>query len=106
MDELFDWVPPVGKTDTSMEASFKIRPIAKSLRERAYYAVRDCGPMTGEQVFKALGTKETSTRPRLTELARYGYIKDSGDRCKNEYGNNEIVWAITDKPIEQTEALI
>lgn len=92
---LFDWQPPKGKTDTSEQAAEKIKPKAPTLREQVYNAVKEHGPITGEEVFKMLGTKETSTRPRLTELARHGYIEDSGERRKNEWGNNEIVWKVS-----------
>jgi hypothetical protein len=52
---------------------------------------------TGEQVALAAKMPITSTRPRLTELLEMGLIEDTGRRAKNEYQNNEIVWAVTAK---------
>lgn len=83
-----------GRTRTSKEAANKIKPKVGSIRARVFALFFDKGPMTGETVYLTLGTKETSTRPRVTELANEGKIEDSGECELNQYGNNEIIWRI------------
>ena len=104
MMDLFDWHPNKGKTDTSEEAAMKISSVAKTLRDKTYHAILD-KEMTASEIAEKLGHRLLGIRPRTTELKDNGYIKDSGDRRKNQYGNNEIVWAITDKPTEATSEL-
>lgn len=40
-----------------------------------------------------LGLSILSVRPRITELARDGKVRDSGDRRHNASGKRAIVWA-------------
>jgi len=38
-----------------------------------------------------------SVKPRLTELARFGLVEDSGRRKVNKRNRQEIIWQITDQ---------
>jgi len=53
--------------------------------------------MTGSELAKNLGLSILSVRPRLTELQEINCILDTETRRKNEFGNTEIVWQITEK---------
>ncbi len=47
---------------------------------------------TADEIARWLGMSPLSVRPRCTELARTGAIRDSGRRRRNEQGNRQIVW--------------
>ena len=53
--------------------------------------------VTGSELAKNLGLSILSVRPRLTELQEINCILDTETRRKNEFGNTEIVWQITEK---------
>ena len=52
---------------------------------------------SGEQVALAASLSLFSIRPRLSELLDMELIEDTGRRKRNDFGNNEIVWQITEK---------
>ena len=53
--------------------------------------------VTGSELAENLGLSILSVRPRLTELQELNCITDTEVRRKNEFGNTEIVWQITEK---------
>ena len=53
--------------------------------------------VTGSELAENLGLSILSVRPRLTELQELNCILDTEVRRKNEFGNTEIVWKITEK---------
>jgi len=84
--------------DTEREAAEKIAPRVTGLRLKVLSALRDEGETgaTGEVITNILGEWLYSVKPRITELARYGLVEDSGRRVMNSRKRNEIVWQITE----------
>lgn len=84
--------------DTEREAAEKIAPRVTGLRLKVLSALRDEGETgaTGEVITNILGEWIYSVKPRITELARYGLVEDSGRRVMNSRKRNEIVWQITE----------
>jgi len=85
-------------SDTEREAAEKIAPRVTGLRLKVLSALRDEGETgaTGEVITNILGEWLYSVKPRITELARYGLVEDSGRRVMNSRKRNEIVWQITE----------
>lgn len=48
--------------------------------------------LTNEQAAKLLGKAEISVQPRLSELKKEGYIKNSGDKVIGKWGTSVTVW--------------
>lgn len=96
MNDLFSIVPAQGKTDTSAEAADKISITAGTLRHEVLLVLEKFNGSTSP-IALHLKKPYSGIQPRTSELAKHGYITDSGGRWRNEYGNNEIVWTITDK---------
>ena len=90
MTDLFDYMPALGKTDTSREAAIKLIPKLPRMRKKVYdgFSV----PSTASEVAKRVGISILSSRPRTTELQQQGLIEDTGERRENDWGNNEIVF--------------
>ena len=69
-----------------------------TLRQRVLAIIAE-GPALPEAILARLRaegvrTVLTSIRPRCSELARMGLIRDSGRRAKGEGGSNAIVWRL------------
>jgi len=78
--------------DTSRAAAAGITDGAPMLRAKALRMVRSSSGMTADEVAAALGVSILSIRPRMTELAHRGQIRDSGSRRRNVSGKSAIVW--------------
>lgn len=87
--EMYPHTPSVGVTDTSRQAAEHID--AKTWLNRVLVAVRE-RPSTMDEIALAYGVLATTTRPRGSQLSALGLIYDSGQRRKNQYGRNCIVW--------------
>ena len=87
--------------ETSRLARDFIAPRAKTLRQHVLDAI-EALPGTPEQIHARLGAAGvrhllTAVRPRCSELARMGLIKDSGERGLGESQRcKSIVWRATD----------
>ncbi len=89
----FSFEVPRGKTDTSVEAAIKINPHAPTLRSLVYQLISTApNGLTTTEIADQSGRNYRGIQPRTSELYKNGFIQDSGDRRRNEYGNNEIVW--------------
>lgn len=77
--------------DTSRKAAEAVAPIAGTLRERVLVEVRRA-PGTPEQIAHRMRVPLLSIRPRFSELARRGLIKDTGKRGDSQGGRHSIVW--------------
>ena len=80
-------------TDTSRAAVPQSRK-ALLLRSLVFGAIYEGGPMTCDDVARKLSISPLSTRPRLTELRKLGWIKDSGKRRTLDSGKSGIVWEV------------
>lgn len=79
--------------ETSRAAAEAIAPHALSLRARVYDELKK-GPGSPEQLAKRLREPVMNIRPRCSQLAAKGLIKDSGTRAKAMGGRQAIVWEI------------
>lgn len=94
MADLFTYphVPGAKARDTSFEAADQIAPRAPILRARCLEALEHSNGLTADEVAGRLGLSILSVRPRITELARDGKVRDSGARRNNASGKRAIVW--------------
>ncbi len=84
-------------SDTEIAAAHKVATRVVGRRLQTLCALAQGEPMTGSELAKHLGLSILSIRPRLTELQEINCILDTETRRKNEFGNTEIVWQITEK---------
>lgn len=98
MTDLFDYPSHPGAQDreTSRAAAAEIADAAPTLRAKALAILENSNGLTADQVAARLGMSILSIRPRVTELARMGKIRDGGERRPNTSGKMAIVW----KPID------
>ena len=79
--------------DTSKAAADAMAPKAGSLRDRTYWIIEaSVIGQTADEVASLMDESILAIRPRVTELARMGLIRDSGHRRKNISGKAAIVW--------------
>ena len=77
---------------TSQAAAEEIAPTAPMLRARALAVLERSNGLTADEVAGRMGESILSVRPRVTELARLGKVRDSGTRRANASGRSAIVW--------------
>lgn len=93
MSPIFDGDGPGWKgTDTSKEAASGVKLSAARYRTMTFNMLREHGPMTADEVAKALNLSVLTIRPRVSELRNAGRIADTGERRKNISGRNAAVW--------------
>ncbi len=85
--------PGARDRDTSSDAAASVAPRAETLRARALDEIERSNGLTADQVAGRLGMSILSIRPRITELARLGMVRDTGERRRNNSGRRAIVWA-------------
>ena len=84
--------------DTEVEAAVLVAPRVTGLRKQALEALsRQTQGATGEELSQIMNEWLYSVKPRLTELARFGLVEDSGRRKVNKRNRQEIIWQITDQ---------
>ena len=102
--DLFTYVsypvsPGYQDRDTSKAAASDMKPTAATLRAQCLAVLRSNHvlSLTADEVALWLGLSVLSIRPRISELAMTGKIKDTGNRRKNDSGRSAIVWTCTEK---------
>ncbi len=80
--------------DTSLAAAEAMAARAPGVRELVLAEIEGAGEKgaTADEIARWLGLSPLSVRPRCTELAQAGRIRDSGLRRRNDAGNRQIVW--------------
>jgi len=80
--------------ETTNEARQAIESDLPRLRRLVLGAIRSAGGngLSADRAAARLGLSPLSVRPRCTELAQAGTIKDSGLRTRNDSGRSAIVW--------------
>lgn len=76
---------------TSREAAEKVARSLNARQEACFRAFED-GPGTADEIAARMGLSVLSVRPRVTELARDGKLRATGERRKNESGCSAKVW--------------
>jgi hypothetical protein len=101
--DLFSYTPPGYPThpgfkeqDTSRKAASRTATRVEGLRAQIIVKLRAAGEtgLTADEAAEQMGETSFSIRPRFTELVRFGKIKDSGLRRRNESGSTAKVWVI------------
>lgn len=84
--------------ETERQAAVQVAPRVTGLRKQALEALsRQTQGATGEELSLIMDEWLYSVKPRLTELARFGLVEDSGRRKVNSRKRQEIIWQITDQ---------
>lgn len=86
--------PGFKRTETSAAAAASTAPKAPRLRSMCLDTLRGCGPLTADQCAAQLGIDRLSIRPRFSELAATGMIRDTGERRLNASHKRAIVWGL------------
>src|SRR5690349_15187241 len=76
---------------TSFHAAEDMKTRAPTLRDLCLSQLA-LSPATADQVAAQLGKSVLSIRPRITELARLGFIRDTGRTAANESGKQAVIW--------------
>lgn len=86
--------PGFKSRETSQIAADRIAPVAPTLRDKVLSIYRDTAAgLTADEVAAKLRLTPFSVRPRVSELARMGLLKDTMERRANaSSGRIAIVW--------------
>jgi predicted transcriptional regulator len=90
-------MPPYQRDSaTSKQAALEIAPRAGTLRANvlAYLELADQGG-TNDEIARALALKLQSVCPRVNELVKGGFLKDSGETRLSDSGRKAVVWVLT-----------
>lgn len=95
MADLFGYPmsPGFKARDTAYEAARAIASAAPVLKAKALATLQKSNGLTADEVAGRMGVSILSIRPRISELARLGKVRDSGARRPNASGKKAIVWA-------------
>ena len=91
--ELYPLSPGYKKEGPRKEAAQSVKDRASVLRDRCLEVLR-IAPSTADEVATALGESILSIRPRISELAARGEIRESGKRRQNVSKKMATVWEI------------
>ena len=92
----YPYSPGYRKTDTSRAAAADASQTASTLRSQALQHIIEAGDggLTADEVAKEMGMSVLSIRPRVTELNKQYFIRDTGRRRVNASGKSAIVWEV------------
>jgi predicted transcriptional regulator len=95
MRDLFRYFgsPGAQDRDTSRAAATAIAPAAATIRAQVLALFERSRGLTADEAAGRLGLSILTVRPRVTELARMGRLRDSGARRTNGSGKSAIVWS-------------
>jgi len=91
-DLFYPAAPGAQDRSTSRAAAAAIAPSAPKLRDRVLALYEHSTGFTADEAAGKLGLSILTVRPRVTELAHGGKLRDSGARRKNNSGRPAIVW--------------
>jgi hypothetical protein len=89
--EVYPKAPGFRRRTTSKAAADAIAPRAVKLKELVLAEIKKRDG-TADEVAQRLRQTVLATRPRCTELAKLGLIRDAGIRRSNVSGRSAIVW--------------
>jgi DNA-binding transcriptional regulator GbsR (MarR family) len=64
------------------------------LQAMVYAVLARSGPMTADEVAEAIGESILNVRPRVSELAKQGRVRDSGLRGVTASGHSAAKWVL------------
>lgn len=94
MTEAYAGQPGFKTEGTSADAARAMTSTAKTVRLSILKIMEQSEGWTTDEMAGALGLNILTVRPRFSELAAEGRIKDSGARRENVSGHNAIVWVL------------
>ena len=65
-----------------------------SLRAKVYAVLALKGPITADEVAEVIGESILNVRPRVSELAKQGVVRDSGVRGLTASGHKAAKWVL------------
>lgn len=80
--------------ETSAAAAAAAADTAPFLRARVLDTLASAGDLTADECAGLLGLSVLSIRPRFSELARKGRIRETGERRENVSGRSAAVWRL------------
>jgi len=78
--------------ETAKQAAEEMKPRAPTIQARIMDSMRKGYGYTPDAFAEAHGLSPLAVRPRFSELAKLGKIKDSGRRASNGSGRKAIIW--------------
>jgi len=81
---------------TSHEASEATVQTSAHQRRLVILALEAAGPMTADGIDSYLGWRDTTAGRRLSELARLGAVRTTGDTQPTRSGRSAEVWQLTE----------
>ena len=83
--------------DTERAAAHKVAPVVTGRRREVLEMLASMERGSGTDIANKSGLSLLMIRPRLTELQEMNLIQDTETRKKNQWGNSEIVWKVTEE---------
>lgn len=95
---------PSAPDDTSRQAFDYVAPFAGNQRTKVFYALRDLGEATDQQLKAATGLELNSLTPRRGELVTTGHVRHCG-RFVHQHGKApQKIWTLTGLPYDEARA--
>lgn len=85
-----EWGQPVNPADRARHANLR--------RAILVYLSKTRADLTAGQIAERFRRSPGVIRPRMTELAALGAIRDTGRRVSGGAGRPSVVWALADSP--------
>lgn len=86
--------PGFKKFGTSEEAARSMKQSASSLQQKIIRLLQVEGSTTADICAEKLGVDRLAIRPRFTELAKLGIIRETGEKRKNKSGRMASVYRL------------
>lgn len=92
--ETYPDTPGYKARETSRLAAEAMKPTAPLVRDRILNLLTPALAVTADEAADLLHLPILTVRPRFSELAADGKVRDTGRRRKNESGKSAIVWQL------------
>lgn len=79
---------------TSADALESMREHLARCQRKVLHVIRDCGPVTDEQIAREAQLSPSCARPRRVELVAKGLVVDSGLKGRTASGRRAIAWRV------------
>lgn len=92
-EDVYPHSPGFKTEGTSRQAAAAIKPAVRGLRAAVLKSLT-FAPATPDEIARRLGKSCLSIRPRLSELRRLGFVRETGERRRNESGHRANVYEL------------